>query len=83
MKENEKVYTTKEAKKDICLDLAPYVIILVFVFLTRAFIASPIRVNGSSMFPTLENGNVMILYKLSKPDSLSQTTSLGITVLRY
>ena len=66
MKENEKVYTTKEAKKDILLDLAPYVIILIFVFLTRTFIAAPIRVNGSSMSPTLSNGNIMILYKLSK-----------------
>lgn len=36
-------------------------IVIVFVFLFKKFIVSPIRVNGESMFPTLEDGDIMIL----------------------
>ena len=64
--EELKEYVTKEAKKDMIMDLGPYLIIIFFVIVIRTFIASPVRVNGSSMFPTLQEGDNMILYKLSK-----------------
>jgi len=56
---------TKKAHKDIVLEYMPYVIIIVFVVLIRTFIATPIKVNGSSMSPTLYNGDHMLLYKLT------------------
>lgn len=45
-----------------------YVIIIVVVVLLRTFVATPIRVNGTSMYPTLDNGNFMILKKYEKDD---------------
>ena len=49
-------------------ELVPYIIILIIVLLVRAFVASPIKVNGSSMYNTLEGNEYMILNKLGKPD---------------
>lgn len=57
---------TKEATKDMFMELAPYFIILICIILLRTFIATPVMVNGSSMTPTLENRQVMVLYKLTK-----------------
>ena len=59
-------YVTKEAKKDLLMDIGPYLIIIFFVVIIRVFFASPVRVNGTSMYPTLEEGDNMILYKLAK-----------------
>ena len=52
--------------KKFIKDLIPYMIILVIVLLVRTFIVTPIRVNGTSMVPTLEGGEIMLLNKLSK-----------------
>lgn len=57
---------TEKAKKDMFLDIAPYLIIIFFIVIIRLFIATPVSVNGSSMYPTLESGDTMILYKLVK-----------------
>lgn len=57
---------TKLAKRDMFLDIAPYLIIIFFIVILRVFIATPVSVNGSSMYPTLEDGDTMILYKLVK-----------------
>lgn len=62
----EKEIATKNARKDMLMDLGPYIIIIVFVVLIRTFIATPVRVNGTSMDPTLKNGDTMVLYKLTK-----------------
>lgn len=58
--------TTKRAEKDMFLDIAPYLIIIAFIVIIRTFIATPVTVSGSSMSPTLEDGDTMILYKLTK-----------------
>ncbi len=57
---------TKNAKKDMFLEYAPYLIIIFFVVVIRIFIATPVTVNGSSMNPTLKHGDYMLLYKLKK-----------------
>ena len=44
----------------------PYVIIIIAVILIRAFIITPVRVQGPSMNNTLENGDILLLYKLGK-----------------
>lgn len=54
--------------KKICKELLPYIIIITVVVLIRTFIVTPIRVSGPSMNPTLKNGDIMILNKLSKID---------------
>ena len=38
-----------------------YVIIIILVLLFKKFVATPIKVNGSSMFDTLHDGDIMIL----------------------
>ncbi len=48
-------------------ELLPYIIILAIVILVRTFIASPIKVNGNSMYDTLEGNEYMLLNKLGKP----------------
>ena len=55
---------TKNAVRDMALEYGPFIIILLFILVIRLFIASPIKVQGTSMLPTLEQGDYMLLYKL-------------------
>ena len=55
---------TKMAARDMALEYGPFVIILIFIIIIRTFICSPVRVDGSSMNPTLTDGDFMLLYKL-------------------
>ena len=52
--------------------LLPYIIIILVVLFIKAFIVTPIKVNGESMYPTLEEGDIMILnktaYYFNKPE---------------
>ncbi len=52
----------------IIKSLMPYIIIIVVVVLIRTFLVTPVRVHGSSMAPTLKNGDIMLLNKLGKID---------------
>ena len=54
--------------KKFIKDLIPYLIIIVVVVLIRSFIVTPVKVNGSSMNPTLKGNEIMILNKLGKID---------------
>ncbi len=47
-------------------ELYPYVVIVVVVVLFRTFIATPVRVDGTSMDSTLKNGEILILNKLDR-----------------
>ncbi|MBE6153949.1 MAG: signal peptidase I [Firmicutes bacterium] len=49
-------------------ELIPYIIIVIVVILIRSFIVTPVKVNGASMYPTLDGGEIMILNKLGKID---------------
>lgn len=49
-------------------ELFPYLLILIVVILIRTFIATPIKVNGNSMYDTLDGSEFMILNKLAKVD---------------
>jgi len=44
----------------------PYIIIIIVVVLVRSFIVTPVRVSGTSMYPTLNNGEILLLNKLDK-----------------
>ncbi len=52
--------------------ILPYIIVLAVVLFIKAFIVTPIKVNGKSMYPTLDEGDVMILnktaYYFSEPE---------------
>lgn len=50
----------------IIKDLLPYIAILGIVILIRTFLVTPIKVNGSSMYDTLEGKEIMLLWKQSK-----------------
>ena len=50
----------KEKKKELII----YGSIILAVILIRTFIVTPVRVNGTSMYSTLKNGEIMILNKL-------------------
>lgn len=45
-------------------EIIPYVLIVVLVVLFRTFIATPIKVNGTSMYDTLNHKDTMILNKI-------------------
>ena len=49
-------------------ELLPYILILLFIAIFRTFVATPIKVNGSSMYDTLNGKEFMILNKLGKID---------------
>ena len=52
--------------KKILKDIYHYIIIIIVVVLFRTFIATPVRVDGSSMDSTLKDGDILILNKLDK-----------------
>lgn len=52
--------------KEKIKELTVYLVIILVVILIRAFLVTPIRVNGTSMYPTLDNGNFMVLKKYDK-----------------
>lgn len=54
--------------KEKLKELVPYVVIVIVVVLIRTFIATPIKVNGSSMYNTLKGNEICILFKLGKID---------------
>lgn len=49
-------------------ELIPYIIILIVVILLRTYVVTPIKVNGVSMVPTLDGGEIMLLTKYNKDD---------------
>lgn len=48
--------------------LIPYIIIIVVVVFIRTFVITPVKVNGNSMYPTLEGNEIMLLNKLGSID---------------
>ena len=51
--------------KKFLKEYLPYISIFVLVVLIRAFVITPVRVNGTSMDETLASGDIMLLYKLA------------------
>lgn len=73
MKDNKVLIFLKE--------LLPYVIILILVVIIRSYVFTPIRVNGRSMFPTLDGGEFMLLTKYNKND-LNRNDIIIVTIDR-
>lgn len=70
--ESEKVEKITEEKtfadtvRNTLISLVPYVVIVVVVCFIRYFIITPVRVTGSSMYPYLKNGEILMLEKVDK-----------------
>lgn len=62
-------------------EISVYVIIIVVIILLKIYVVSPIRVNGTSMDPTLENGDIMILNKIGY--HFGQIKRFDIVVIKY
>lgn len=54
--------------KKVIKEVVPYLVIILVVVLIRSFLFTPIKVNGTSMNPTLKDGDFMIVNKISKVD---------------
>lgn len=52
-------------KKSYVKEFLPYFIIILVVVFVKMFVVSPIRVNGASMNPTLNDKDIMILNEIS------------------
>ncbi|MBR1717964.1 MAG: signal peptidase I [Bacilli bacterium] len=52
--------------KKMLNEVIPYVVIILAVILFRLFIATPVRVDGDSMNPTLKNNQILLLNKMDK-----------------
>ena len=52
--------------KKFIKEIYPYVIIVIVVVLIRSFIATPVRVDGDSMKKNLQDGEILVLYRLAK-----------------
>ncbi len=44
----------------------PYILIVIGVILLRTYIVTPIKVNGSSMYNTLNGNEIMLLWKIGE-----------------
>lgn len=53
-------------KKSWIEEIIPYIMIVIAVVLIRSFIITPIRVDGSSMYSTLNNNEILLLKKYDK-----------------
>jgi signal peptidase I len=62
-------------------ELVPYIIVILAVILIRLFIATPVRVTGPSMLPTLNNKEVMIMVKVTK--YFASYKRFQIVVIKY
>lgn len=58
----------------------PYIIILVIVLLIRIYVITPARVNGESMEPTLYDGEIVLLNKISMKKEVKR---FDIVVFEY
>lgn len=47
-------------------EIVPYVVIIILVVLIRVYVVTPVQVDGSSMYPTLKNNEILILKKYDK-----------------
>lgn len=71
----------KEEKgiKKVIKEIVPYIVILLVVVIIRTYFVTPIIVNGPSMKPTLDGGEVMIL---NKRESLDRFDVVVVKVAR-
>ena len=50
--------------KKVIKDIISYAIVIIVALLIKSYVFSPIKVNGTSMYPTLNHGDIMILNEI-------------------
>ncbi|MBR1385949.1 MAG: signal peptidase I [Bacilli bacterium] len=70
-----------EKVKKIIHDFAPLVLIVIGVLLIKHFIVTPVQVKGDSMYPTLKDGDIMILNKIGL--RFSEIERFDIVVIKH
>ena len=63
-KKKRKSNSKNKTKNFIIKEILPIVVIVLVIFFIRDYLVTPVLVNGSSMDPTLHDGDVMILNKI-------------------
>lgn len=61
--ETSEVKKEENVVKKVIKEIVPYIVILLVVVIIRTYFVTPVIVNGPSMKPTLDGGEVMILNK--------------------
>lgn len=54
--------------KEKIKEISPYVLMVVVIVVIRIFIATPVKVDGDSMYNTLNDNDIVLLSKLSSID---------------
>lgn len=52
--------------KKVLKELIPYIVIILVVVVVRTFIVTPVRVQGDSMVPTLQDKDILLLKKYDR-----------------
>ena len=52
----------------IIKELIPYIAIIILIIIVRIYIITPVRVDGASMNQNLNDGDILLLYKMAKID---------------
>ena len=50
--------------KKIIKEYGPYVLVILLILILKMFVVTTVKVNGSSMYPTLRDKDIMILNKI-------------------
>ena len=64
--------------KKIIKEIIPYIVIIFVVIIIRTFIITPVQVDGLSMYPTLNDNEILMLKKYDK-----NYKRFDIVVLKY
>ena len=70
----------KKRLKKLEKELIPYAIVILVVVIIRTFFITPAIVDGKSMYPTLDNNNVVILNKIDY--RLSDINRFDVVVIK-
>lgn len=70
----------KKRLKKLVKELIPYAIVILVVVIIRTFFITPAIVDGKSMYPTLDNNNVVILNKIDY--RLSDINRFDVVVIK-
>lgn len=50
--------------KEKLMEYVPFVVLIIVILLVKSFVVTTVRVNGSSMYPTLKSKDIMLLNKI-------------------
>ena len=66
------IKVNKDKIKSKIKEYGPYIIVILMVLIIRTYFFTPIKVNGTSMYPTLKPNELMILNKISAKKEINR-----------